>query len=323
MSLNGIDISAWQDGINLTAVPADFVIIKATEGLNYVSASCDEQYQEAKAAGKLLGVYHYANGNNYQSEADYFLNNIQGYIREAMLVLDWESNGNPAFGYNDKTWVKGWCDYVYSKTGIKPIVYISRAYMDNVAGIGDYGLWVAQYASMDPVYGYQDTPWNEGAYDCAMRQYTSAGRLDGYSGNLDLNKFYGDKTAWLKYANPSGEVSVPDTPTEPVTPSEPEAGSVTYTVQSGDTLSGIAERYGTTYQKIASDNGISNPDLIYPGQVLTINQASISGTTYTVQSGDTLSGIASMYGTSYQHLAEINGISNPDLIYPGQVIKIS
>ena len=44
----------------------------------------------------------------------------------------------------------------------------------------------------------------------------------------------------------------------------------TYTVKSGDTLSGIAAKFGTTYQAIAAKNGISNPNLIYPGQVLTI-----------------------------------------------------
>ena len=321
MSLNGIDISAWQRGINLAAVPADFVIIKATQGLNYVADTCDEQYQAAKAAGKLLGVYHYAEGNDATQEAEYFLNNIQGYIGEAVLVLDWESNENSMFNSgNDAAWVRTWCDHVYSKTGVRPIVYVSRAYMNLVSGIGDYGLWVAQYASMDAVYGYQATPWNEGAYNCAIRQYTSAGRLDGYNGNLDLNKFYGDKEAWLKYANPSGEVVIPEVPVY-IPEASDNSSTTTYTVKSGDTLSGIAEKYGTTYQHLAELNGISNPDLIYVGQVITIDSA--PSESYTVQSGDTLSGIASMYGTTYQHLAEINNISNPDLIYPGQVIKVN
>ena len=97
----------------------------------------------------------------------------------------------------------------------------------------------------------------------------------------------------------------------------------TYTVKAGDTLSGIAEKYGTTYQHLAEINGISNPNLIYPGQVIKINGSSTNTTTYTVKSGDTLSGIAAMYGTTYQHLADINGISNPNLIYVGQVIKIA
>lgn len=102
----------------------------------------------------------------------------------------------------------------------------------------------------------------------------------------------------------------------------------TYTVKAGDTLSGIAAKFNTTYQKIASDNGISNPNLIYPGQVLKINGGvapsnnTPNETVYIVKSGDTLSGIASKYGTTYQKIAKDNNISNPNVIYPGQKLII-
>lgn len=100
------------------------------------------------------------------------------------------------------------------------------------------------------------------------------------------------------------------------------AGS-SYTVKGGDTLSDIASANGTDWQTLARINGISNPDMIQPGQQIkltggTINQAS----SYTVKSGDTLSGIASANGTDWQTLARINGISNPDLIQSGQQIKL-
>lgn len=109
-------------------------------------------------------------------------------------------------------------------------------------------------------------------------------------------------------------------------PSVPAASGTTYTVQSGDTLSGIAARYGTTYQHLAAINGISNPDLIRVGQVIKIfgsAPAASSASTYTVKSGDTLSGIAARYGTTYQAIAALNGISDPNKIYAGQVLKIS
>ncbi len=132
--------------------------------------------------------------------------------------------------------------------------------------------------------------------------------------------------AWIKIQGGSG-TSAPAKPAKPKPapkPANPSAG--TYTVKSGDTLSGIAAKYGTTWQTLQKLNGISNPNLIYPGQVLKISggarpapQASV---TYTVKSGDTLSGIAARYGTTYQDLAARNGISNPNLIYPGQVIRI-
>ena len=101
----------------------------------------------------------------------------------------------------------------------------------------------------------------------------------------------------------------------------PSYGS-TYTVQYGDCLSAIGSRLGVSWQTIASVNGIYSPYTIYPGQVLTIPGGSVGGQYYTVQSGDTLSGIAAAYGTSYQHLAQINGINNPNLIYPGQSIRV-
>ncbi|WP_431522954.1 LysM peptidoglycan-binding domain-containing protein [Streptococcus lutetiensis] len=97
----------------------------------------------------------------------------------------------------------------------------------------------------------------------------------------------------------------------------------TYTVQSGDTLSSIAAKFGTNYQALASLNGISNPNLIYVGQALRVNgSASASSVYYTVRAGDNLSAIASRYGTSYQSIASLNGLANPNLIYAGQTLKI-
>ena len=97
----------------------------------------------------------------------------------------------------------------------------------------------------------------------------------------------------------------------------------TYTVKSGDTLSEIAMKYGTTYQELARINNIANPNVIYPGQVIKINGT--AETTYTVKSGDTLSGIASKYGTTWQKLYEKNKSvigNDPNLIKPGQGLKI-
>ena len=93
----------------------------------------------------------------------------------------------------------------------------------------------------------------------------------------------------------------------------------TYTIRYGDTLSGIASRYGTSVSALASMNGISNPNWIYPGQVLKLSGGS-SARSYTVRSGDTLSGIASRLGTSWTALKAKNGIANANLIYPGQIL---
>lgn len=91
-----------------------------------------------------------------------------------------------------------------------------------------------------------------------------------------------------------------------------------HVVQSGETLSGIASKYGTTYQSLASLNGLGNPNYIYAGQQLKVNGTASATRSYTVRSGDNLSSIASKLGTTYQALAQKNGLSNPNLIYPGQ-----
>ena len=97
----------------------------------------------------------------------------------------------------------------------------------------------------------------------------------------------------------------------------------TYTVRSGDTLSSIAAKFGTSYQTLANLNGLSNPNLIYVGQVLRVNGSASTGSVYyTVRVGDNLSAIASRYGTSYQSIASLNGLANPNLIYAGQTLKI-
>ena len=100
---------------------------------------------------------------------------------------------------------------------------------------------------------------------------------------------------------------------------------IEYIVKRGDTLSEIAQKYNTTYQKIAQDNNIENPNLIYPNQKLKI-YTNVSEETkeiiYIVKSGDTLSGIAQKYNTTYQKIAKDNNISNPNLIYPNQKLVI-
>lgn len=96
-----------------------------------------------------------------------------------------------------------------------------------------------------------------------------------------------------------------------------------YVVRRGDTLSEIALRFDTSVSVLARDNGIRNPNLIYPGQVLVVNRASSSGSRqYTVRRGDTLSEIALRFGTTVNQLVQLNGIANPNLIYPGQVLIV-
>jgi len=107
-------------------------------------------------------------------------------------------------------------------------------------------------------------------------------------------------------------------------------GSSSYTVQSGDTMSGIADRSGVSLSAlIAANPQIGNPNLIYPGQTVNLpGGASNRGDdgnagTYSVRSGDTMSGIADRSGVSLSALIAANPqIGNPNLIYPGQTVNI-
>lgn len=99
-----------------------------------------------------------------------------------------------------------------------------------------------------------------------------------------------------------------------------------YTVQRGDTLSKIGARFGVSALSLAQINGLSNPNVIFIGQKLCV-QPGGGGTsspdqTYTVRPGDTLASIGRQYGWSAAYLAKVNGLSNPDKIYPGQVLTI-
>lgn len=328
MTMNGIDVSSWQAGIDLAKVPADFVIVKTTQGNWYVSPNADAQYQSAKKSGRLLGIYHYIDGRGGAAgEVDFFIRNCKNYFKEALIAVDWEAEDNQQWG--NEAYLEEVVRLIKQKTGVTPLIYSMQSRYSQVAAVAqrqNAGLWIAQYGSMEPT-GYQAEPWNSGAYACAIRQYSSTGRLPGWGGNLDLNIAYMDLAAWQKYAAPSGSKPAP-APSKPAAAKpapKPAAKTGTYTVKAGDTLSGIASRFGTSWQELQRINGLANANLIFPGQVLKLpggGKPAPQRRTYTVRSGDNLSAIAARFGTSWQALAQKNGLANPNIIYPGQVLRI-
>lgn len=330
--LKGIDISNHQRGIDLSKIDCDFIIIKATEGKSFVDPSCDRFFQQALSLGKKLGIYHFANNsdNTPEQEADWFINNTKGYIGKAIPVLDWEDNVK-----SDVAWALKWLQLVEQAYGCKPLIYMSESTVNSYnwssVANANYGLWVAKYRDKSADYNYdmsmagRNPAVNYWKF-YALWQWTDVGRLDGYNGTIDCDVFYGDNTAWDKYiGNETPELE--ENNTIPVVVPAQDLSTIAYTVKKGDTLSEIAKEYGTTVDKIATLNNISNTNLIYVGQYLVIpttSNANVStATTYTVKNGDTLSGIANRFGTTYQKLAEINGISDPNKIFAGQVIKIT
>lgn len=355
MTLRGIDISSYQAGIDLSVVPCDFVIVKATEGVNYVNPDCDRAVQQAIQLGKCWGTYHYVNGSGAVAEADYYVNNIKGYLGKGILCIDWEGGSNRAWG--NYAYLETLVSRVIERTGIKPLIYVQASAYAATAAVAkrhDCGLWVAQYADMNAT-GYQDQPWNEGAYSCAIRQYSSAGRLHGWNGNLDLDKFYGDANAWRKYAGASGVATPAPKPVDPLAgKSDNQLADEVIAGKYGDgdaRKRALGTRYaavqaivnqrladplaGKTDAQLASEviagkygDGENRKRALgnrYNAVQAIVNQKLGGGhqsRTYTVRVGDTLSGIAARYGTTWQHLQQINGIRDANLIFAGQVLRI-
>ena len=210
--MQGIDISSYQAGIDLASVPCDFVIVKATQGSTYINHDCSRAVEQALAAGKLVGVYHYIDGSG-AVEADHFVDQIAGWVGRALVCLDWEAGSNARWG--DPGYLGTVIDRVRERTGRPPVVYASAgAFPWDVCASRDCGTWVAQYASMDHT-GYQDAPWGEGAYDCLIRQYSATGRLPGWGGDLDLNKSYITREQWLAYTGGADDMQLTDTVRRP------------------------------------------------------------------------------------------------------------
>lgn len=351
MAMNGIDISNWQKGIDLAAVPCDFVIAKATQGTGYTSPDCVRQVEQAMSLGKKVGVYHYIGGQGAVSEMDFFIDSIKNWVGKVMIVLDWEQGENRAWG--NLGYLEQCIARVKERTGIPPVVYASASVFPwDLCRKHNCGAWVAQYADNNPT-GYQDAPWNEGKYGCMMRQYSSHGRLPGYGGNLDLNKFYGDPAAWDKYANPNGAAQPQPAPQPDPQPTAPQGSTLELADRlmrdefgSGDARKqALGSRYGEVQDFInhiasasvdtlaaevmAGKYGNGDMRRRVLGTRYKAVQDKINGASqpapqrvYTVKPGDTLSGIAQKvgWGGNWRGLANKNGIKNPNVIYAGQKI---
>lgn len=313
MSKKGIDVSVWQGNIDWKKVKnsgVEFAIIRTGYGRNdpnQVDKKFKQNISGAKAAGIKLGAYHYSYAESTEdaaNEAEFCLSILDGEKLDLPIYFDIEDSS--IANKHDKNVRTQMCIAFCSeieKAGYWAGVYANLNWFNNYLNKDElakkYTLWLAQY------YDTNDMP-------CDIWQYTSSGKVDGISGNVDMNIMYRDLISEI------GECES----FEPLASSSPENDITHYTVRSGDTLSGIALNYGTTYRYLAEINGIENPNLIYQGQTLVIPKG--NSKTYTVKQGDTLWDISSKClgrGSRYHEIKELNGL-NCDTIHPGQTLKL-
>ncbi|QXG07717.1 putative endolysin [Curtobacterium phage Penoan] len=272
--LNGIDISGYQDNDAGSAVPADFVIVKATEGTTYVSSHCDPQVQGARKAGRLVGVYHFASGiPGAEAEADFFVRQVRGYIGQAILVLDWEANAirkGPAYAL-------AFLNRVHALTGVKPLIYMSTSVVNgydwSAVVAADYGLWSAAYGSNPRRTAYQapSAPSVNHWGHPVLHQYGSNFYAGG-RGPLDIDVFYGDAATWGKYAAVGGKGA--PAPSKPApAPSKPTAGKLDADGILGPaTIKRLQHDLGTV-----EDGSISRPSLVVKALQARMNRQGFRG----------------------------------------------
>lgn len=353
MSMKFIDISNWQAGLDVATVAKNGglggVIVKATEGVGFVDKSCDKFIQQCIKNGIPFGFYHFARKNDAKAEAEFFRKNTSGYEGKGIPVLDWEDD-------QSVSWVNTFVERYHELTGIWPWVYANPWRFKQGKVNANCGRWVAGYPRngiTDINYGMNNSlpgSYNVGSV-CAW-QFSSSVRISGYNGSLDGDVFYGDKEAWKKYAgskgsSSSGSSGSTGSSSGSVAPSgstlELALGVMNGKYGNGDARKqALGRRYRDVQDFINHIASASNETLaaeVKQGKYGNGNdrklllggrydavQAIVNGQSqkvyYTVKSGDTLSGIASKYGTTYQKLASMNGISNPNKIYAGQKIRV-
>lgn len=206
--LDGIDISSYQSDINLKKVDFDFVILKATEGTTYHDKYMDGWAQQALSLGKKLGFYHFASGKDGEAEAVYFWSKVKKYKGKAIFVLDFEAKAVS----KGVSYAKKFLDKFYKLSGCRAFIYMSQSVASSknwssVALI--HPLWVAGYPNNNRTNYYHPAQYHDlGAWSAAtIRQYSSSGKIDGYSDRIDINCFYGNKKDWDEFVKPTTKIT--------------------------------------------------------------------------------------------------------------------
>lgn len=206
MTLKIVDCSSYQGNYKVGSNGEDGVIIKATEGMNYVNPYCDYVAQQAIKKGLPWGLYHYTDGVDANGEADYFISHTKGYFgisNEPIIFLDWESGNNKAWG--NGSFANDFINRIKSKLGKQAGIYTGS---DGVSQTGKYlsgtaPLWFAGYPTSSNV------GWSPVSFPYSTGSWKTLTGWQFSSNPVDKSLFYVDVNAWKKIA---GSKATPVTP---------------------------------------------------------------------------------------------------------------
>lgn len=325
MPLNFADISKYQGDPDLGALDGVFI--------NFTPQNSERDAQLAKAQqeGKLIAGYWWPGAVSTDPHADAqasaaYVESKGGGIR---VYLDLEDASIGPLGSDPVGWSTQWHE-THHELGHPTGDYLEAHLL---TGYGwqrhvDLGvdLWLASWGSFPATVA----PWPFAtAWQNGNHEPTTGG---------DPDVVYCDIAGWHKLAGTVAPDITPEPAPAPPAPVAPvQVPDTVYTVATGDTLGGIAARFGTTYQFLAQYNGITNPNLIFPGQQIKVPEhrpspapapapapAPPAEEHYTIASGDTLGAIAARFGTTVDELVALNQplITNPDFIEAGWTIRV-
>ena len=315
--LFGIDISVWQKDINLAQAKAEgvrFTIIRGAYG-NQKDTAFETLYQRAKSNGLGVGVYWWTRAVNEaqaKEEAEILINNVlKGKQFEYPIYIDVEDSLLQKLGKAKVDAIITSALTTLEKAGYYAGFYMNRNWYNNYCNGSSlakrFTCWLAQWSSSEPS-GLQ--MWQFGG----ETNYIRTNKIAGVT--CDQDYCYVDFPSIIKKGGFNGYGKGTPSPAPQPTPSRKSNEEVANEVIAGKWGNGDDRRNRLT-QAGYDYNAVQS----IVNQKLNSNRPS-SQTVYTVRAGDTLSGIAKRYGTTYQRLAQVNNISNPNLIYVGQKIVI-
>lgn len=191
----GIDIASYQNGLNLSTAKnsgIETVIIKATEGVSYKNPCMQTHVEQAKANGLNFGLYHYYSpSNGAEEQAKFFCDTIRGLGYNVIPVLDFEDKNISDKSNN----INKFMNYCTKALGVTPVLYTYASFLNYLdSSTYQYKLWVAFYMSMSSTIENLDRCKQlypiVNNYTLCGYQFASCYRINGYGGNLDVDRFY-------------------------------------------------------------------------------------------------------------------------------------